>query len=109
MDIKTESTPLSISERKTLKDATDHLNKLRRDEETKWAQRAKVKHVHEYFHLTANGKHRNKKNISIRERRRDYSWGRNLKVYITEYYKKLFGDPVANSFSLMEEGIEDIP
>jgi hypothetical protein len=39
---------------------------LRRDEESKWAQRAKVKHIQEggnnmkYFHLGANGKHRRK-------------------------------------------------
>jgi hypothetical protein len=73
LDIKAESTPLSIFERKTLKDATDHLNKLRRDEETKWAQRPKVKHVHEegnntkYFHLIANGKHRKKKIFQLEQ------------------------------------------
>jgi hypothetical protein len=50
-----------------LTDATDNLNKLRCDEETKWAQHAKVKHVQEggnntkYFHLIANGQHRKKK------------------------------------------------
>jgi hypothetical protein len=32
----------------------------------------------------------------------------NLKVYITEFYKELFGEPVANSFSLMEERVDDI-
>jgi hypothetical protein len=37
------------------------------DEETKWAQCAKVKHIQEggnntkYFHLIADGKHRKKK------------------------------------------------
>jgi hypothetical protein len=33
----------------------------------------------------------------------------NLKTYITEYYKKLFGAPDYNSFSLMEERVMDIP
>jgi hypothetical protein len=49
------------------KESDECLAKLRRAEETKWAQRAKVKHVQEggnntkYFHLIANGKHRKKK------------------------------------------------
>ena len=64
LDIKAENVPLSDDERKALKDATECLANLRRDEETKWAQRAKVKHIQEggnntkYFHLIANGKHR---------------------------------------------------
>jgi hypothetical protein len=68
LDLKAETTPLSISQQKVLRDANEGINKLRRDEETKWAQRAKVKHVQEggnntkYFHLIANGKHRKKKN-----------------------------------------------
>jgi hypothetical protein len=33
----------------------------------------------------------------------------NLKTYITEFYKKLFGEPEPNSFSLMEERVTDIP
>jgi hypothetical protein len=115
LDIKAESTPLSTYEKKTLRDATDNLNKLRRDEETKWAQRAKVKHVQEggnntkYFHLIANGKHRKKKIFQLEQEEGTIVGEDNLKVYITEYYKKLFGDPITNSFSLMEERTEDIP
>jgi hypothetical protein len=33
----------------------------------------------------------------------------NLKVYITEYYKTLFGEPVPGSVTLDEERIDDIP
>ena len=47
LDIKAESIPLSASEREALRDANERINNLRRDEETKWAQRAKVKHVQE--------------------------------------------------------------
>jgi hypothetical protein len=42
------------------------LEKLRLEEEAKWAQHAKVKHIQEcgnnmkYFHLITNGKHRKK-------------------------------------------------
>ena len=64
LDVKAETIPLSVSERDTLRDANYRLCCLRRDEETKWAQRANVKHIQEggnntkYFHLIANGKHR---------------------------------------------------
>jgi hypothetical protein len=63
LDIKSETMPLSAAERATKKQADEGLAKLRRDEESKWAQRAKVRHVQEggnntrYFHLIAKGKH----------------------------------------------------
>jgi hypothetical protein len=69
LDLKAENTPLSKDERLSLRKANDELAKLRRDEEAKRAQRAKVKHVQEggnntkYFHLVANGKH--KKNLLV--------------------------------------------
>jgi hypothetical protein len=58
---------LSETERITKKEAEVRLATLRRDEESKWAQRAKVKYIQQggnntkYFHLIANGKHRKKK------------------------------------------------
>jgi hypothetical protein len=61
---------LSNAELDSLHRANDELAILRREEETKWAQRAKVKHIQEggdntkYFHLVANGKHRHKKNFN---------------------------------------------
>ena len=70
LDLKAESVLRSVSEREKLKDANERITRLRRDEETKWAQRAKVKHIQEggnntkYFHLIANGKHRKKKYFS---------------------------------------------
>ena len=33
----------------------------------------------------------------------------NLKTYISEYYKKLFGAPVPNNFTLDENMIQDMP
>jgi hypothetical protein len=32
-----------------------------------------------------------------------------LRVYITEFYRKLFGAPVSNNISLVEEEVQDIP
>jgi hypothetical protein len=47
LDIKAESVPLSESERICKKEANERLLSLRRDEESKWAQRAKVKYIQE--------------------------------------------------------------
>jgi hypothetical protein len=47
LDVKAETNHLSLSEREIQKNANDNLNKLRRVEESKWAQRAKVKHIQE--------------------------------------------------------------
>jgi hypothetical protein len=71
LDIKAESVPLSESERICKKEANERLLSLRRDEESKWAQRAKVKYIQEgedntkYFHLIANSKHRKKKIVNF--------------------------------------------
>jgi hypothetical protein len=47
LDIKAETPPLSDSERSLKKESDERLANLRRDEESKWAQRAKVKHIQE--------------------------------------------------------------
>ena len=71
LDLKAETNPLRLNEREELKKTNDSLNKLRRDEESKWAQRAKVKHIQEggnntrYFHLIANGKYRKNKKFQL--------------------------------------------
>jgi hypothetical protein len=115
LDIQAESCPLNDVERAELRKANEQLNKLRRDEETKWAQRAKIKHIQEggnntkYFHLIANGKHRKKKIFQLEQEEGTIVGDDNLKVFITEYYKKLFGAPDENSFTLMEDRNDDIP
>ena len=106
LDIKVETVSLTDTERVALREPNDRISKLRHDQETKWAQRANVKHVQEgrkntkYFHLVANGKRRKKKIFQLEQ---------NLKFYISEYYKKLFGAPAPNNFSLLEDLNQDIP
>jgi hypothetical protein len=78
---------------------------MRRDEETIWARRAKVKYVQD---LIAKGKHK-KKIFHVEQDGGTIVGEDNLKFYITKYYKKLFGEPSHNSFSLMEDRIEHIP
>jgi hypothetical protein len=115
LDIKAESSPLTLAERDALKDANERLARLRRDEETKWAQRAKVKHIQEggnntkYFHLIANGKNRKKRIFQLEQDEGTIVGDENLRVYITEFYKKLFGEPVQTNVSLMEEINHGIP
>jgi hypothetical protein len=59
-----------------------------------------------YFHLIANGKHRKKKNSKDEG---TIIGEENLKVFISEYYKGLFGAPPQNNFTLLEDRIDDIP
>jgi hypothetical protein len=115
LDVKAESTLLDASERETLRQDQDRISSLRRDVETKWAQRAKVKHVQEggnntkYFHMIANGKYRKKKIFQLEQDEGTIVGEDNLKNYITEYYKKLFGEPTPNNFTLDGSLISDIP
>jgi hypothetical protein len=45
LDCKAEITPLDQVERNNLREAQHNIAKLRREEEAKWAQRAKVRHI----------------------------------------------------------------
>jgi hypothetical protein len=115
LDVQAESCPLNDEERLELRKANEQLNKLRQEEEIKWVQRAKIKHIQEggnntkYFHLIANGKHRKKKIFQLEQDEGTIVGDENLKVYITEYYKKLFGAPEDSSVIMMEDRINDIP
>jgi mannosylglycoprotein endo-beta-mannosidase len=115
LDCKAEIAPLEEDERRSLRNAQDAIAKLRRDEETKWAQRAKIKHVQKggdntkYFHLIANGKHRRKKIFQLEQDEGTIMGQENLKNYITAYYKSLFGPPSMTSCVMDESMIHDIP
>jgi hypothetical protein len=114
LDIKAELTPLDFNERQIKKKADEDLAKLRQDEETKWAQRAKVRHIQggnntKYFHLIANGKHRKKKIFQLEQDEGTIVGESNIRMFITEYYKRLFGPPDQNHFSLLEDISSDIP
>jgi hypothetical protein len=97
--LKAESNLLNEDEHRCLRNANDDLAKLQRDEETKWAQRTKVKHVQEggnntkYFYLVANGKHRKNKKNQVEQDEGIIVGQDNLKTYISEYYKNLFDAP----------------
>ncbi|KAL5650793.1 hypothetical protein ACJX0J_036251 [Zea mays] len=61
-----------------------------------------------YFQMIANGKHRKKLIRSLDHEGGKIEGQTNLKNYITEFYKGLFGDPLDNNISLDEEIIQDI-
>jgi hypothetical protein len=62
-----------------------------------------VKHVQEggnntkYFHLIANKKHRKNRISQLEQDEGTIVVEEKLKVYIIEYYKKLFGAPIKNT------------
>ena len=62
-----------------------------------------------YFHLIANGKHRKKRIFQLEQDEGTILGQTNLKTFITEYYKKLFGKPDPNYFSLDESVVHDLP
>ena len=61
-----------------------------------------------FFHMIANGKHRKKKIIQLEQDEGTVVGHENLKLYISNYYKQLFGPPVDNIVSLDELVVEDI-
>jgi hypothetical protein len=106
---------LDESERASLRRAVDNLVFLRRDEESKWAQRAKVKYIQEgrdntkYFHLVANMKNRKKRIFQLEQDEGTIVSQENIKTYISEYYKSLIGVPISSECNLVESANQDIP
>jgi hypothetical protein len=78
-----------------------------------------VKYIHDgsnntkYFHLTANGKHRKKKIFQLEQEEGiivgmiilRYILANTIKIYISKYYQKLFGNPEPSSITLNENRI----
>ena len=93
LDVKAETTVLSAAELHAKLDAEMRLKELLREEELKWALRAKVRRVvqgdanSQFFHMIANGKHRKKRIFQLEQDEGTILGQENLKVYITEYYK----------------------
>jgi hypothetical protein len=91
------------------------LAQLLREEEVKWYQRAKAKHIlhgdmnTKYFQLLANGKHKTTRIFQLQDGDRIIEGDEALKKYITSYYKGLFSKSIENNFRLDESFKEDIP
>jgi len=61
-----------------------------------------------YFHLVANGKHRKTRIFRLLQDDGVIEGDGNLKKFITNYYKSLFGVPDGNHFFLVESTTHDI-
>jgi hypothetical protein len=62
-----------------------------------------------YFQLLANGRYRKTRIYQLEQEEGVIVGEENLKIYITNYYKGLFGSSESNQFTLDETHIEDMP
>ena len=115
LDRKAETSMLDEHERSSKYEAEQRVRVLLREEEMKWAVRAKVRAIVQgdnntkFFHLIANGKHRKKKIVQLEQDEGTIVGHENLKLYITNYYKRLFGAPEHSFVSMDEHQTADIP
>lgn len=105
---------LSAEDRNEQLEIRAQLDRLLKQEEAKWKQRAKVDELLEgdgntkFFHAKANGRHRRNKIHSLDQEEGKIEGDKNLMEYITRFYKELFGPPDNSSVSLEVEHAKKI-
>ena len=110
-----EVRPLSPHELEIKNQCNAEIAGLLREEELKWYQRSKAQFILEgdsntrYFHSLANGRYRKKRIYSLNQDEGLIEDHEQLKTYITNYYKNLFGKPEEGNFSMDESRTDDIP
>jgi hypothetical protein len=110
-----EVRPLFVSEIELKSQSNAQIVSLLREEELKWYQRSKSQFILKgdsntrYFHSMANGRHRKKHIHSLVQDEGTIEGHEQLKSYITNYYKNLFGEPVEGNFTMDESRTDDIP
>ena len=115
LDKKAENSLLDESELNLKHVLNERLAEILREEELKWYQRAKVKHLLEgdantkYYHLLANGRHRKTHIFQLEDGHTVIDGDAQLKQHITNYYKSLFGPPENSFIELDEHYVHDIP
>jgi len=115
LDLKAETQTLKEQELDLKDSIRVRITQQLREEEIKWFQRAKTKNLLEgdnntkYFQMVANGKRRKTRIHQLEQEGRVIEGHENLKVFITKYYKELFGSSQRNDFSLHESQTEGIP
>ena len=106
---------LSDVERDLKHDLNERLAELLREEELKWYQWAKIKHLIDgdantkYYHLLANGRQRKTRIFQLEDGENTITGDDQLKEHITSYYKNLFGPSDTSLFTLDESRRDDIP
>ena len=115
LDKKAEHSFLSTREIDVKQCLKNRIAQLLREEEIKWYQRAKTKDLLEgesntkYFQFIANGKHRKTRIFQIQDGNQVISGDKELKKFITTYYKDLFGPSEENNVRLDDTRNDDIP
>jgi hypothetical protein len=115
LDRKEKTNVISLQEAEYKSCLHAKLTKFLRGEELYWLQRSKATRlVHDddntkYFQLLANGRYRKTGIYQLEQEEGVIVGEENLKTYITNFYKGLFGSPESNHFTLDETHIEDIP
>jgi hypothetical protein len=115
LDLKVELNLLDVSEQAAKSEAEQQLRAILREEQLKWALRAKVLKVvqgddnTQFFHMMANGKQRKKKIIQPEQDEGTVVGHENLKLYILNCYKQLFGPPVDSAVTLDKLVVGDVP
>jgi hypothetical protein len=110
-----ETSPLSMQRIELKNQSNAKISSLLRKEEIKWYQRSKSKFIVEgysntrYFHIVANGRYRKKSIHTLVQDECTIGELDNLKSYITNYYKNLFGSPAEGNFYMDETHTDDIP
>ena len=110
-----EVRPLSEHEIEIKSHSNAQIASMLREEELKWYQHSNSQFILKgdsntrYFHGVANGRHRKKIIHSLQQDKGTIEGHEQLKSYITNYYKNLFGAPEEGNFSMDESRTDDIP
>ena len=110
-----EVRPLSEHEIEIKNHSNAQIASMLREEELKWYQHSNSQFILKgdsntrYFHGVANGRHRKKIIHSLQQDEGTIEGHEQLKSYITNYYKNLFGAPEEGNFSMDETRTDDIP
>lgn len=106
LDAKAENLGVSATDREERRELESRLRFVIREEKIKWFQRSKEKEVLEgdcntkYFHAKANGRKRKSQIHMLVQDGVCIEGQRDLMMYITNFYKNLFGHSQEVSISL---------
>ena len=115
LDTAAETRVLTDVEHIELETSCENPTKLLREQEISYYQHSKVSDVllgdnnTRYFQMVANVKHRKERIFCLDNENNKIEGQENLKKYITQFYKELFGPPEENSFSPDKNRINDVP
>ena len=115
LDKKAETQTLHQWEVDLKQTPKSRLIQILREEEIKWYQRGKTTKLlfgdmkTKYFQLIANGKHRKTRIFQLEDDGKIIKGDEQLKKYITDYYRGLFGPSDISPLTMDESRREDIP